>query len=234
MSTDRKRTEVPRVRRTQLERREHTIRRLVSATIDALLDLGYARTTVNEICQRAELSHGALFRFFPTLPDLVLAGAEEVARRRIEDFEARFAKARTHTDPNRAALTLLREACRSPTNMVFYELLVAARTDDQLRRRLKPGLQRYHDAILESAQKVPAVAKLDPQLRSAVVFAVIHLFDGESLVRSVLPEPASEDARLELLVSGLDIVLGVDGKNPARARKHKSAKPARPARAKTK
>ncbi|HEY6876661.1 MAG TPA: TetR/AcrR family transcriptional regulator [Polyangiales bacterium] len=180
----------------------------MSATIEALLELGYARTTVKEICQRAKLSHGALFRFFPTLPDLVLAGAEEIGKRRIADFEARFAKAKTHRDPNRAALSLLREACRSPTNMVFYELLVAARTDDELRRRLRRALQRYHEAIRESALKVPAVDKLDPQLRDAVVFAVIHLFDGESLVRSVLPQPVAEDARLALLANGLDLISG--------------------------
>jgi AcrR family transcriptional regulator len=212
------------VRRTQQERREQTIRKLVSATIEALLELGYARITVNEICRRAELSHGALFRFFPTLPDLVIAGAEEIALRRIDDFETRFAEAKTHTDPNRAALELLREACRSPTNMVFYELLVAARTDPELRSRLKPGLERYYEAIRASARKVPAVAKLDAKLQDVVVFAVIHLFDGESLARSVFPEPDIEDARLALLQTGLDIVLGEHGGDEPRSPERKTVK----------
>ncbi|MDQ3403638.1 MAG: TetR/AcrR family transcriptional regulator, partial [Actinomycetota bacterium] len=40
-------------RRTQRERREATIGKLVNATIDAISDVGYARASVQEICGRA-------------------------------------------------------------------------------------------------------------------------------------------------------------------------------------
>jgi AcrR family transcriptional regulator len=173
-----------------------------------LLELGYARTTVNEICRRAGLSHGALFRFFPTLTDLVLAGAEEIARMRITEFESHFAETTgTNTDPHRLALGLLRDACRSPTNMVFYELLVAARTDDTLRPKLRLGMQRYRAAIRESSLKVPALAALDSNVRDMLVFTFINYFDGESLLHSVLPEPDEENARFELLMFAINFAL---------------------------
>src|SRR5262245_39193440 len=91
-------------RRTQRERREATIAALVDATIESLLDVGYAGTTVKEICTRAGLSHGALFRFFPSVLELVLAAGREVGRRQISSFEKSFARARKGPDPIGAAL----------------------------------------------------------------------------------------------------------------------------------
>lgn len=189
----------PRARRTQQERREATIGKLVAAAIESILAVGYAATTVKEICRRARLSHGALFRFFPTLLDLTLAAAEEVGRRQIAEFERRFAAIDGGEDPLDAALGLLRDACRSPTNTVFYELLIAARTDAALRRALEPGIRRYFDAIRDAARLVPGVEALPQEALDALLFAAIHLFDGEALVRIVLPRPDAEEARMAML-----------------------------------
>jgi AcrR family transcriptional regulator len=199
------------VRRTQQERRAETIRKLVGAAIQSLLKVGYARTTVKEICKRARLSHGALFRFFPTVLDLVLAAAEEVARRQIDEFQTRFEVVKDGPDPLGAALGLLRDACRSPINMVFYELLVAARTDGELRRGLEPGLRRYFDAIRECARRVPGVDALPDQDLDALLFSAIHLFDGESLVRIVYPQPVAEERRLATLKALIGLALGPRG-----------------------
>ena len=67
-------------RRTQLQRREQTIGRIVDATIDALCELGYARTSVTEIGARAGVSQGGIFRHFDTRLDIVVAAAAEVPR----------------------------------------------------------------------------------------------------------------------------------------------------------
>jgi AcrR family transcriptional regulator len=186
-------------RRTQQERREATISKLLDATIEALLAVGYARTTVKEICARAGLSHGALFRFFPSVLDLVLAAGEEVARRQIAEFERRFAQIEAGEDPITAALLLLRAACRSPTNAVFYELLLAARTDPKLRRALRASMRTYYDAIRRAALSVPGVEAIPAELIDSLVFTAVHLFDGETLARSVLSLPHVEESRIALL-----------------------------------
>jgi AcrR family transcriptional regulator len=187
-------------RRTQRERREATIAKLIDATIESLLEVGYSGTTVKEICTRAELSHGALFRFFPSVLDLVLAAGEETARRQIEEFERRFAKTKRRADPIASAMRLLREACRSPINAVFYELLVAARTDADLRRALQPAMRRYYEAIRAAALEVPGIDAIPEELLEVLLFTAIHMFDGETLARGVLPMPELEERRLELLI----------------------------------
>lgn len=49
----------PRLRRTQEERSQETRARLLDATIESLIDVGYAGTTTTAVCERAGLSRGA-------------------------------------------------------------------------------------------------------------------------------------------------------------------------------
>jgi AcrR family transcriptional regulator len=188
-----------RVRATQAERRALTIRKLTDATVETLFKLGYARTTVKEICRRAKLSDGALFRFFPTLLDLILASAETAARRHIEDFETRFNAADDVSEPLVTALAILRDICRSKTNTVLNELLLAARTDPVLRRRLAPGIEAYQTVIRSAAQRLPGIDAVPAQMRDALVFGATHLFDREAQLHHVYPQPDEEDLRLTLL-----------------------------------
>lgn len=187
-------------RRTQRERRESTIARLVDATIESILEVGYARTSVKEICQRSGVSHGGLFRHFDSLLALVMAAAEEVAQRQLAMATAGLARATASEDPIVATLQQIREGCRAPINAVFYELVVAARTDPELRGAMTGFGQRYAAAIAAAAQRAPVARQLPPDLLPVLVTSALHLFDGEALTRSVLPFPELEDQRMQMLV----------------------------------
>ena len=66
---------MPAVRRTQAERREATIGKLVEATIGCLAELGYSGTSTGAICKRAGVSQGGMFRHFGTRLELIAAAA---------------------------------------------------------------------------------------------------------------------------------------------------------------
>ncbi len=61
--------------RTQQQRREDTIARLLDASIATIIEVGYARASAKVITQRAQVSDGALFRHFPTMGDFMAATA---------------------------------------------------------------------------------------------------------------------------------------------------------------
>jgi hypothetical protein len=87
------------------------------------------------------------------------------------------------------------------------ELLVAARTDTTLRRRLVRGIDAYQAAIRAASLRVPGIDAVPVELRDALIFGAAHLFDREALLREIHPEPEAEEARLALLqryVGGLD------------------------------
>jgi AcrR family transcriptional regulator len=205
---------------TQPERRAATITALIDATVESILAVGYSRTTVKEICRRANLSDGALFRFFPTLLDLVLAAVSEVGQRQIAQFESRFAAVDDGTSPLLTALSVLRDVCRSKNNVVFFELLLAARTDAALRRKLAPALEAYRSAIQAAAGRLPGIQSLEADIRDAVLFGIAHVFEGEALVNHIAPQRAEDEQRLELLKELL-VALTSAGRRPSLRLKHR-------------
>jgi AcrR family transcriptional regulator len=203
-------------RRTQEERRETTIRKLLDAATDALVDDGYAAASVQNVCARAELSQGALFRHFPTREALMVAVGDDVGRQMLGRYKRDFEVLRDKEEPLVLAIRLLRERVRSRLNQAWYELAVAARTSASLRKSLKPVAERYHEEICTLAvELLPDLAVAMGDRFPMLVSTIIAVFDGESLHRFMIRKPAIEDQRVELLAE----MVGMLGARPrARAK----------------
>lgn len=186
-------------RRSQRERREGTIAKLIDATIASLLEVGYANTSVSEVCRRAGVSHGGLFRHFDTMVDLFMAASEEVGRRQVAAIEDRLLHAAASDEPLITMLYVVRDASRAPINAVFHELIVAARTDPALHRALSAFGAAYANTIWESVSRMPGAERFRPDVLAVVVSSVLLLFDGEALTRTVHAVPELEDARMKML-----------------------------------
>jgi AcrR family transcriptional regulator len=190
----------PKPRRTQVERREGTIRKLLDAAADTLIEVGYSGATVQAICARAGVSQGGLFRHFPTREALIAAVGADVGAFLIADFRAKFEAHRKKEEPLSLAIRLLREQCRSRPNQAWYELAMAARTNETLRAALAPVATRYYADIEALARDVaPELALRFGKDFSLLVQTVIAVFDGESLHRFVIDDDGSADRRLELV-----------------------------------
>ena len=57
--------------RTQADRSKEMRQKRIDATIHSLIEKGYARTTAVEVCARANVTRGALFHHFDSLPALI-------------------------------------------------------------------------------------------------------------------------------------------------------------------
>jgi AcrR family transcriptional regulator len=194
--------ERPKKRRTQAERREGTIRKLLDAATRVLIEQGYAEASVQRICARAGVSQGALFRHFPTREALLVAVGEDVGGKLLERYRRDFESldARSSDAQIASALRLVRDACRSRLNQAWFELATAARTHESLRTALEPAAARYHDAIEHLARNLlPDLARSLGDHFSVLVDTVLAVFDGEVVHRWVVKKPALEDRRLELL-----------------------------------
>lgn len=139
------------VRVPQAERTATTRQRLMEATVDCLVQHGWAGTTTTLVAEQAGVSRGALLHHFPSKLDLVVAAVEHLMHLRVEELEARVddlpAKGRT-----RAALDLAAEHFVSSVFFAALELWVAARTDDTLRDAVVPlerqvGLRAHTFAV---------------------------------------------------------------------------------------
>src|SRR5689334_4031113 len=138
--------------RTQQQRRDETVARLIDACIDTIVDVGYARASAATITKRAGVSVGALFRHFDTMGDFMAATAREVLRRQIEMGAKRAAEIPADQPAVESLLTILRDVTHSPVDAVVHEMMVAARTDEKLRATLQEVLTEFDAKIFDAVR----------------------------------------------------------------------------------
>jgi AcrR family transcriptional regulator len=195
--------------RTQQQRREETVGRLLEAAIASIVEVGYVHASAAVITKRAGVSVGALFRHFETMGDFMAATASEVLRRQVESFTKQVAAIPADRPALEAALTILRDITGSPTNAVLYELMIAGRTDEKLNAHLRGVLAQYTEKILDAARALPGAEDFPEETFPVLVALLTNVFDGAAIVRGVLPEPDVEElekqriALLSALVTGL-------------------------------
>jgi AcrR family transcriptional regulator len=190
--------------RTQQQRREETVARLLDASINTIIEVGYARASAAVIARRAQVSDGALFRHFPTMGDFMAATAREVMRRQLGLFTKQVAEIPASEPALEAALTIMRDVTGNPTNTVMYELLIAARTDEKLKATLQEVLTEYANNIYDVARSLPGADQIPEDTFVALVAILTNTFDGAAIVRAVLPQPDIEAGRIALLTALLN------------------------------
>ncbi|HEV7850450.1 MAG TPA: helix-turn-helix domain-containing protein [Mycobacterium sp.] len=193
--------------RTQQQRREDTIARLLDASIATIIEVGYARASAKMITQRAQVSDGALFRHFPTMGDLMAATAQEAGRRQLELAAKRIADIPSDRPAIEEVLTIIRDLTANSTNTVIYELMVAARTDEKLCDTLREVMASYIAKIYGAARAVATADEIKAfgeENFAALVAVLINTFDGAAMFRHVLTQAEIEDRRVPVLMSLLN------------------------------
>ncbi|MCC7111854.1 MAG: TetR/AcrR family transcriptional regulator [Deltaproteobacteria bacterium] len=133
-------------RRTQAERTAAMRERLLEATVECLVELGYTGTTTTAVVKRAGVSRGAILHHFPTKQDLVSTAVEYVLDRRNAAFVQRFASSLPPRRDERFVEALMQALWTEVDGPLFYawlELVVASRTDPELRTRVGKIAERW-------------------------------------------------------------------------------------------
>jgi AcrR family transcriptional regulator len=193
--------------RTQQQRREDTIARLLDASIATIIEVGYARASAKVIARRAQVSDGALFRHFPTMGDLMAATAQEAGRRQLEAATKRIVDIPADRPAIEGVLAIIRDVTANDTNTVIYELMVAARTDDKLRETLREVMTAYIAKIYDAARAVPSADEIEAfgeENFATLVAVLINTFDGAAMFRHVLPQHEIDERRISVLLTLLN------------------------------
>jgi AcrR family transcriptional regulator len=172
------------VPQTQQERREGTRLKLLDATIECLVELGYAGTTFQRVQDRAGVSRGALLHHFASKEDLLVAAVHHVATTQSEHVRASAARGRI------AGLAMLREVMSGPVFLAGLELWLAARTEPALREALRP-------AEREVGQSLRAVFVADDRV---VLEGLLALLRGLAVTSVLRDDPKLDRAVVQLWV----------------------------------
>ena len=187
--------EPARAPRTQQQRRDETRRALLDATVESLIDVGFARTTTLEVQRRANVSRGALLHHFPSKAELLVAAVDHLAEMRARElklFAGQLPEGRARTD---AVLELLWQCFSGTFFQVAMELRTAARTDPELRPVLVAGERALRDRIIAQARTLfgKDVAE-HPGLDRAIDFTL------QFMIGAAMTSVLHEDPRLRDLI----------------------------------
>lgn len=172
-----------------------TRRKVLDATVEALVEQGYSGTTTQEVCRRAGISRGTLQYHYPTRPELLIAALEHVLSTVVQEFLARHAAQQPAPD---ALIGLMWREWQGPALTAWLELAVAARTNDELREPMRIAMLRFDELVRAAfAQLVPGEAIPVP-FREHGPFFIFALLNGLAVGRSY-EAPGHQDGVLQLL-----------------------------------
>ena len=126
------------VRVPQEERTRAMRARLLEATVECLVERGFAGTSTTLVSERAGVSRGAQLHHFPTKNDLVVAAVRHLTELRGAELRAALRAVPAGPRRTRAVLTVLASHFTSPVFTAALELWVAARTDEALLAAVAP------------------------------------------------------------------------------------------------
>ncbi len=195
-------TRVPQEERTRAMRA-----RLLEATVECLVEHGFAGTSTTLVSERAGVSRGAQLHHFPTKNDLVVAAVEHLCAVRGEELAAAARALPNGARRTRAVLQMLADHFTSPVFTAALELWVAARTDPTLLAAVAPleqrvGREAHHLTVelLGADEQVPGHREL--------VQATLDLVRGLGLAGTITDDTRRRRRILDEWAAVLDRELG--------------------------
>lgn len=155
------------VREPQQDRSKATRQRLLEAAQECLVELGWTRTTVALVAERAGVSRGAAQHHYPTREALVGAAVDYIGDVQVAELEAKVKALPEGQGRRSAVVNMLLNIYTGRSFRAALHLWVAASTDPSLAALIKPlerlvGKQAHQLAVdlLEVDESVPGTREL--------------------------------------------------------------------------
>ncbi len=143
----------------QAEKSAMTRSAILEATIQCLLELGYANTTTALIANYAGVSRGAMMHHFPSRISVMRAVIDYLHVLRLQEYRDLM----SDIDDPQSKLTdlAIRESVESawryvnlPSFLAYEEMLAASRTDAELRQIIEPVEKDFEKQFLNTVKAV--------------------------------------------------------------------------------
>jgi AcrR family transcriptional regulator len=196
------------VSRVPQEERTRAMRaRLLEATVELLVEKGYAGTSTTLVSERAGVSRGAQLHHFPTKQDLVVAAVQHVTDVRGSELAAAAQNLPTGNRRTRAVLQVLGDHFTSPVFTAALELWVAARTDPELLAEVGPLELKVGRETHRMTVDLLGADESEPGMR-ALVQATLDLVRGLGLANTISDDTRRRNRILDHWAAHLDIAMG--------------------------
>jgi AcrR family transcriptional regulator len=209
-----------RVSRRQVDKFAERRAQLADAALQTLAELGYARTSLREIAQNSQFSHGVLHYYFSDKEDLITHCVRQYEAACVTRYDEIVATASSAEELKREfsaamALTLRTDA---PMHRLWYDLRNQSLFEESFRADVLEIDQRREEMIWRVISRYASFAGIAVALSPHAAYAILDGLFQQALLRHLAGnEKAAEDLRANV-VRVLDILSARSGAAAAAAR----------------
>jgi len=170
-------------RRSQEDRSRDAKERLLSATIDVLMRRGYNGLTTKEVASSAGLSNGALMHHYANKAELVVAATSAVYDECIVRGQRIARTAEAVKKPVEGFISDSLSVYFDWPYLAALEVIMVARTDDELMNRIKPVMEYYRQTTNALWLEVFKKAGYTPKQARTVLNLTLNMTRGMAVNR---------------------------------------------------
>lgn len=182
-----------RIARRQVDKFGERRAELASAALHTLAELGFARTSLREIAQNSEFSHGVLHYYFSDKADLLTEAVrqfEEMCVTRYDELVATATSAgQLRTDFASAMAATLAEEAR--VHRLWYDLRNQSLFDDSFRKDVLELDERRMDMIWRVVDRYSELAGATVTVAPRVAYAMLDGIFEQALLRHLCEDDAA-------------------------------------------
>lgn len=193
MTTEQRSTkkQAERVPKARIDKFSERRAELGEAALTTLAALGYARTSLREIAQNSEFSHGVLHYYFSDKIDLIICSVKQYKARCVTRYDHAVDSANTCDELMEGFLQSLADTLRDEGHVhrLWYDLRSQALFEEAFRSDVVQIDKSLEDMIWRIMRRFAELSGEDPGLTPSATYA---LFDG--LFQQALLKHLSGDA----------------------------------------
>ncbi|MXP23437.1 TetR family transcriptional regulator [Gordonia sp. HNM0687] len=183
---------------------------LAAATLNTLAELGYARTSLREIAQNSEYSHGVLHYYFSDKLDLIAEAVRQFESLCVTRYDEIVADAETADQLHQAfgdkyIGTLVRDA---PVHRLWYDLRNQSFFDDAFRSEVLDIEVRREEMIWRVVARYCELRSVEPTIDSSTAYAALDGIFQRALLQHFAGRPAGVDAAKAQLDAVFAVAVG--------------------------
>lgn len=187
-------------RRTQTQRSEETIRRLVTATVSLMAEVGFVNMTTESIAKRAGVSRGAVLHHFTNKVALVIFATGKMWAGVVAASDALRAQSDpARPDPKEFVEALWNGAMAETHVSVSVDMMLAARGDPDLQAHLDVWVARMFDSYHAAGRHAFGQAGMPEAECDALISTVASTLRGQRIAQMLSSDPASAKAVREMM-----------------------------------
>jgi AcrR family transcriptional regulator len=208
-------TKLDRIPRRRVDKFAERRAELAEAALQTLSELGYARTSLREIAQNSEFTHGVLHYYFSDKVDLILCSVRQYKARCVTRYDQVTAEATSYDDLMTGFLAALGDTMREEARMhrLWYDIRAQTLFEAAFRADVAEIDKSLENMIWRIVSRFAELTGEPQTMPPPVIYAMI---DG--LFQQALLKHLSGDAQaIDQMQADVRLVLSKIARNPAAA-----------------